>query len=464
MSSSSSSSSSITTSNEIIKNLQEQLQLDPCTLDFANECDKQSFALSKYRNEFHFPKPLKESIPNAPMIYFCGNSLGLQPKKTRQYVLEELDIWANKGVEGHFESHNPKRPWVITDEFVQKTSASLVGANKLSEVAIMNSLSVNLHLLLVAFYHPTPQRYTVIMEAGAFPSDRYAIQSHLKLRNIELSHIIEVSPRSGEHTLRSQDILDTITKHKDTLALVFFSGVQYYTGQAFEIEIITKAAHDAGAFAVWDLAHAVGNIPLKLSDWQVDGACWCTYKYLNSGPGNIGGFFIHQKHEENTQFDRLAGWWGHTLESRFDMRAPFDPIPGAFGYRLSNPPVLCTATLLASLELFEDATHAALVYKSQRLTAYLEYLLHGQSAFANHIKKHITIISPKMLSHRGAQLSLLFHDSKQLDQVAKALEKNNVICDIRKPDVMRIAPAPLYNSFQDVYRFVNIISNVFKSQ
>mmetsp|Transcript_36857 Transcript_36857/g.92381 ORF Transcript_36857/g.92381 Transcript_36857/m.92381 type:complete len:480 (+) Transcript_36857:98-1537(+) len=390
-----------------------------------------------------------------PWLYFCGNSLGLQPRATPGLINEELEIWANLGVEGHFASANKVRPWADTDLFVQKQSARLVGAQT-EEVAIMNSLTVNLHLLMIAFYKPTKDRYRIIVEGGAFPSDRYALESQAQLHNLDPKDtIVELHPREGERTLRTEDILDTIRAQGDKLALVLMSGVQYYTGQYFDIPSITSTAHSVGALAGFDLAHAVGNVPLRLHDWEVDFACWCTYKYLNSGPGNIGGAFVHMIHGKRHDLHRLSGWWGHNAKTRFDMTKPFDPIPGALGFRLSNPPVLCVTALLASLQEFERVSMEQLRQKSLLLTAYLEHLLLSELG-----SDCLEIITPKNFEERGCQLSLLFHDLTLLDKVVIHFEKHHVCCDVRKPNVIRVAPVPLYNRFVDVYHFVRLLKEV----
>jgi len=319
----------------------------------------------------------------------------------------------------------------------------------------MNSLTVNCHLFLISFYQPTQQRFKILMEGHAFPSDRYAVASQVKLRGFDpASAIIELNPREGENTLRTEDIIKAIEENKDSLALVFFSGVQYYTGQFFDLKAISAKAHEIGAYAGFDCAHAAGNIDLQLHDWDVDFACWCTYKYLNSGPGCIGGAFLHEKHA-NRKEDRLAGWWGHNAETRFDMTQPFEAIPGPFGYRLSNPPVVCTASLLGSLRVIEEAGGIKkLRKKSLLLTEYLEILFHEM------IGEEIMILTPSNPKDRGCQLSLFFKRDEVLERVAIAMETAPPICDIRKPNVMRVAPVPLYNSFSDVFNFVSWLKSV----
>mmetsp|Transcript_10020 Transcript_10020/g.28178 ORF Transcript_10020/g.28178 Transcript_10020/m.28178 type:complete len:443 (-) Transcript_10020:74-1402(-) len=431
------------------------------TLEYARKMDEAD-EFRKFRGEFHIPRKTVPSEDEASRkietLYFCGNSLGCLPKRTRALVNEELDVWADLGVEGHFSSTNPSRPWVITDEFVQEESASVVGA-KPHEVAVMNSLTVNLHLFMISFYKPTETRFKIIMEGHAFPSDRYAVRSQVEMRGQDPdAAIIEITPRAGEHTLRTEDIVARIEQEGSSVALVMFSGVQYYTGQFFDLQALAAAAHKVGAYAGFDLAHAVGNVPLKLHDWGADFACWCTYKYLNSGPGNIGGAFVHERHGAGEHLDRLAGWWGHKLTSRFDMDQPFEPIPGAFGWRLSNPPVLCVAALLGSLQVFQEAGGVvALRAKSEKLTGYLEFLLNTVLE-----KGTVQIITPSDPVQRGCQLSLLFLKDSSLEKVEKAMLASPPICDTRKPNVIRVAPTPLYNSFEDVFRFVEWLAVTLK--
>jgi len=375
----------------------------------------------------------------------CGNSLGLQPKTTRQYITDELDRWQNNAVHGHFTG---PFPWLNIDEFVYKLAATVVGA-KPEEVAIMNSLTANLHFMMVPFYRPTAQRFKILVEKRAFPSDTYAVESQIRFHGFDpATSMIEISPRSGEFVLRNEDILRIINEEGDKIALVMFSGLQYYTGQWFEMHKITEAAHKKGCIVGWDLAHAVGNVPLQLHDWDVDFACWCSYKYLNAGPGAIGGCFVHENHAR-TDRPRFAGWWGHDLQTRFEMNSPFSAIPGAFGFRLSNPCVFSCTALRASLEISTSAGMQRLRKKSLLLTAYLWLLLETQLSD----KHDVTIITPKCEDHRGCQLSLVckHKSSKQLEH---QLALRGVIVDSRDPDVIRVAPTPLYNTFEDVRNFV----------
>ena len=404
------------------------------TRQFAREMDDAD-VLSKFRNHFHFPQHNKKDA-----IYFCGNSLGLQPKTAKDYLEQELKDWAEFGVEGHFQS---KRPWFAYHTFFTESLAKLVGAT-VKEVVAMNTLTVNLHLLMLSFYRPTKLRYKIIMEAGAFPSDMYAMETQAQLHGFNPDDaVIEISPRKGEHTLRIEDIESTIKKHKKNLALVLFGGVNYYTGQFFDIKKITELAHEAGAIAGFDLAHAVGNKVLHLHDWKVDFACWCSYKYLNSGPGGVGGIFVHETHTKNPKTFRLAGWWGHDEKTRFKMRKGFKPMKSAESWQMSNAQVFNMAAHRASLDIFDEVGMNLLAEKSLHLTAYTESLLRQ----ITHLK--FDIITPSDPLERGCQLSLLFKSRGK--EVFTYLEKNGIIADWREPNVIRIAPVPLYNSYQDVY-------------
>jgi kynureninase len=395
------------------------------------------------RNEFHFPP----HHDGSSSIYLCGNSLGLQPRNTVAYVTEELLKWQKHGVEGHFPDVNPERPWVTADENCKNDMAVVVGAKPV-EVAVMNSLTANLHFLMAAFYRPTATRYKILMEGKAFPSDKFALQSQGVLHGHE-DAIIEMFPRDGEYTLRTEDIEAKIAAEGSEIAIVVFSGIQYYTGQLFEMDRITAAAHAVGCKVGFDLAHAVGNAPLKLHDWGCDFACWCNYKYMNSGPGNIGGIFVHDRYENDQTLTRMAGWWGHRKEDRFEMEHKFIASPGAQSFMVSNPPVLCIAALRASTELFMKAGMSNLREKSVKMTAFLEALVDVR------LKDKVTILTPRNPDHRGAQLSLVFN--KPVIDVHKAVSARGVICDVRKPDVMRIAPAPLYNNFSDVFTFIEYL-------
>ncbi|KAL1924141.1 uncharacterized protein VTP21DRAFT_7176 [Calcarisporiella thermophila] len=388
-------------------------------------------------------------------VYFCGNSLGLLPLKSKVYVEEELDVWAKRGVVSHF-NHPYGRPWVSIEDNVVGRSAELIGA-KPDEVAIMNTLTGNLHYLLTSFYQPTSRRYKILMEEKPFPSDRYAIESQLRLHGFDPADaLIFQKPREGEYTLRTEDILSTIEREGESIALVLFSGVQYYTGQLFEIEKITKAGHSKGCIVGFDLAHAVGNVPMKLNEWGVDFACWCTYKYLNSGPGGIAGLFVHEKHSDvSSNRPRFGGWWGVERDVRFQMDKVFPLRVGAAGYQLSNPSVLNTVSLLGSLQIFEEVTMPKLRAKSKLLTAYLEYLLDTEIGGLLDFK----IITPRDPEQRGCQLSLILSDS-QFDRIFNALMAEGVVCDERRPNCIRIAPVPLYNTFMDVRKFIDILKRL----
>lgn len=406
---------------------------------FAQRLDEDD-SLKDFRQLFHFPTQKNGS----DFLYFCGNSLGLQPRTAKQALDSELEDWANLGVEGHFHG---KKPWFHYHKFLTEHSAELVGGRH-HEVVIMNQLTVNLHLLMVSFYKPTKTRFKIIMEAGAFPSDMYAIESQVKFHGYDYDEaVIEIEPREGEHTLRTEDILQTIEENGEQTALVFFAGVQYYTGQFFEIEKITAAAHSVGAIAGWDLAHTAGNLPLKLHDWKVDFAAWCSYKYLNSGPGNVSGVFVHEKHglDENTH--RFAGWWGHKESERFQMKRGYIPEPGAAGWQMSNAPVFGMAVHLSSLEIFHKAGMENIRAKSKMLTAYLqETLKYVQN---NNPALDFNVITPENPEHRGAQLSILVKENGKA--LFDYITENGVIADWREPNVIRLAPAALYNSFTDIY-------------
>jgi kynureninase len=408
----------------------------------AKELDD-SDKLSTYRNKFFMPQHSKHDA-----IYLCGNSLGLQPKHTADYFKQELEDWAKFGVEGHFEAEHP---WFKYHHFFKKSLADIVGA-KDTEVVAMNTLTVNLHLLMLSFYRPTKTRYKIIMEAGAFPSDMYAVETQVLMHGFKTDQaIIEVAPRKGEHTIREEDIMKAIEKNKSSVALVLFGGVNYYTGQLFNIKNITEAAHKAGAKCGFDLAHAVGNIPLKLHDWGVDFACWCSYKYLNSGPGGVGGIFVHEKHCKDKKTFRLAGWWGHDEKTRFKMQKGFVPMPTAESWQMSNAQVFNMVAHRASLDIFDDIGMKALREKSKQLTAYCYYLLKE----LKNVK--FDIITPENEEERGCQLSLLF--DKNGKKIFTYLQSNGVIADWREPNCIRIAPVPLYNSYEDVYEFYSLLLN-----
>lgn len=414
------------------------------SLEFAISCDEKD-ELRSFREKFHFPKDEK----GENFIYMCGNSLGLQPKSTRKYIEEELEDWAQHGVEGHVRA---RHPWMPYHEFLTENMANLVGA-KPGEVVVMNSLTVNLHLLMVSFYRPTKSRYKIVIEGDAFPSDIYAVKSQLDFHGLDVEDgLIVLESREGEEHLHTSDILEVLRREGDSIALVMLSGVNYYTGQAFDIEKITKVGHEIGAVVGWDLAHAAGNIDLKLHEHGVDFAAWCSYKYINSGPGSLSGVFIHERHAEREDLKRFAGWWGHEKESRFTMPDDFVPIKGAEGWQLSNPPILSMAAIRASLDIFKEAGIDRLRAKSKRLTAYLEFLL------SDIVREKVQILTPKNPDERGCQLSLRIPSGDK--SIVEAFAKRGVITDWREPDVMRVAPTPLYNSFEDVWRFVNVLKEV----
>lgn len=417
------------------------------TLDYAQYLDEND-PLRNFREQFYIPL-----VNGREAIYFTGNSLGLQPKTTQEYVLNELEDWANYGVEGHLHSRNP---WLSYHEMFPGLLAQIVGGLP-EEIVVMNQLTVNLHLLMISFYRPTKQKFKIICEAKAFPSDQYAIKSQVELHGLDPDEaIIEIEPRAGKHCLHKDDILNAIKKHGNETALVLFGGVNYYSGQVFDMAAISKAAHEAGAYCGIDLAHAAGNIELKLHDWDIDFACWCSYKYLNSGPGGVAGAFIHQRHISDKKIVRLAGWWGHDKASRFKMGKDFDPIPTAEGWQLSNAPVLSMAAHKASLDIFKAAGMDNLVKKGKALSGYLLYILdeiNKQTA-----EQVIEIITPHSETERGCQVSMLM--LKNGKQVFDSLIRAGVIADWREPNVIRVAPVPLYNSFEEVYKFGEVISKM----
>jgi kynureninase len=412
------------------------------TLSYARKLDRND-PLKKFRNQFHIP-----SVKGKPALYFTGNSLGLQPKSAKKFIDQELTDWAKLGVEGHFHA---KRPWLYYHKFTKKALSQIVGA-KPSEVVAMNQLTVNLHLMMVSFYRPTAKRYKLIVEAGAFPSDQYAFESQVKFHGLNPDEaIVELKPRDGEATIRIEDILTTIKQHGDTVALVLIGAVQYYTGQFFDIRKITEAAHAVGAYAGFDCAHAVGNVELDLHKNNVDFAVWCSYKYLNSGAGSIAGAFVHESHASNNALPRFAGWWGHHEAERFQMKKGFIPMPGVDGWQLSNFPVLSGAAHLASLEIFQAAGIKNLRKKSIQLTGFLEALLNAIDKDG----RYFTVFTPKNSKERGCQLSIAVkYDGKK---VFSKLTKAGVIADWREPGVIRVAPVPLYNTFEDVFLFSKIL-------
>lgn len=415
------------------------------TLDFVQKLDAQD-ALRPFREQFIFPKHKGENV-----LYFCGNSLGLQPKTVRQALLDELDHWGTHCVEGHFRGD---MPWMHYHKFLTPQAARLVGALP-HEVVVMNTLTVNLHLAMVSFYRPTPQRFKIIMEAGAFPSDQYAVESQVRWHGFEPEKaIVEISPRAGEDTLRTEDILQIIEKEVAATALVMFAGVNYYTGQFYDLEKIATAAHRVGANVGFDLAHAAGNLPLKLHDWNADFAVWCSYKYLNSGPGGPAALFIHERHGNNPALPRFAGWWGHDEGERFQMKKGFKPMRGAEGWQLSNAQIFSFAAHKASLDIFDKAGMENLRAKSLLLTGFLEFVL----SEANKDKNLFKIITPTNPAERGCQLSLLTDEHGK--SLFNYLTDNGVMADWREPNVIRFAPVPLYNSFEDVWRLGELIKHI----
>jgi kynureninase len=396
--------------------------------------------LLAFRDRFHIPK----MADGSDCTYLAGHSLGLQPKSARHYVEQELQEWARLGVEAHFHARNP---WMPYHEILIEPVCRLVGALPI-EVVVMNSLTVNLHLMMVSFYRPTSQRNKILIEVNAFPSDQYAVKSQIQYHGYDPENsLIELKPRHGETWIRSEDIEELIDRDGEKIALVMLAGVNYYNGQAFDFQRITNAGHAKGCIVGFDLAHAAGNLPLKLHDWNIDFAVWCSYKYLNGGPGAIAGCFVHERHARDSELPRFTGWWGHDKISRFRMPQDFQAIPGAEGWQLSNPSILSAATLRASLEIFDEATMQRLRAKSELLTGYLEFLLD------QNIPKEFSIITPRDSANRGAQLSLRVTENGRA--VCDALAKDGVICDWREPDILRVAPVPLYNTFSDVHTFAD---------
>ena len=418
------------------------------SLSFARKLDK-SDPLRAFRNKFHMP-----TLNGNPAIYLTGNSLGLQPKAVREIVNEELDDWARLGVEGHVHA---RRPWVEYHKFTKKALAAIAGA-KTSEVVAMNQLTVNLHLLMVSFYRPSGKRFKILAEAGAFSSDQYVFESQLKYHGYDPAEaLVEIRPREGESYLRTEDIVRVIEENAENLSLILFGAVQYYTGQFFDVKTITDRGHKAGAIVGFDLAHAMGNVKLNLHDDGVDFAAWCSYKYLNSGPGAIAGAFVHERHGKNFDLPRFAGWWGHNEKERFAMKKGFHGMTGADGWQLSNHPVLQGAAHLASLEIIREAGMKALRKKSVQLTGYLEFWLNTIDP-ENHYYKLLTPANP---NERGCQLSLFMIQNGK--KVFERLPGAGVIADWREPNVMRLAPVPLYNSFEDVFRFAEIFIKALKA-
>lgn len=407
------------------------------SLEFAQELDRQDL-LRTYRASFIFPRHQEQDA-----LYFCGNSLGLQPAAVKSALLAEVDQWAQYGVEGHFQG---EKPWMHYHKFLKEASARLVGALP-EEVVVMNTLTVNLHLMMVSFYRPAGQRFKIIMEGGAFPSDQYAVESQVRWHGYDPAEaIVEVMPRPGEETLRTEDIIRTIEQEAEQVALVMFGGVNYYTGQFFDLAAITGAGHRAGAYVGFDLAHTAGNLPLELHRWGPDFAVWCSYKYLNSGPGGPSGVFVHERHADNPQLPRFAGWWGHSEPVRFEMKKGFIPMPGADGWQLSNAQIFSFAAHLASLKIFDAAGMQNLREKSLQLTAYLAFILES----VQNDRLNFQVITPGDPESRGCQLSVLTSSNGR--ELFEYLHRNGAIADWREPNVIRLAPVPLYNSFEDVWK------------
>lgn len=413
------------------------------TREFARQLDKED-QLSKYREEFIFPK-----VNGKDVIYFVGNSLGLQPRSAKKYVDEIMKDWAELAVEGHF--YAEKSWWDYHERFSEKL-ATVVGA-KPAEVTVMNTLTVNLHLLMVSFYRPSGKRFKIICEEKAFPSDQYMISSQVRFHGYDPKDaIVEIKKRDGENNFRTEDVLAKIKEVGEECALVLIGGVNYYTGQVFDMETITKAGHEVGAYVGWDLAHAAGNIELKLSEWNVDFAAWCSYKYMNSGPGNASGCFINEKYHNKKDIPRFEGWWGHNKERRFLMEPEFQPEPTADAWQISNAPILAMAPYLASLEMFAEVGMPALIEKRNKIVAYLEFVLHE---IDKDVESTFEIITPADQAQRGTQLSVFLHGEGK--ELFRYLMDQGVITDWREPNVIRLAPAPFYCSFEDMYEFGQIL-------
>jgi len=412
--------------------------------DFAQQLDTED-PLRSFRDRFHLPL----GNNSEPLIYFAGNSLGLMPKSAREVVEKELDDWADLGVDAHLKA---KTPWYSYHQTLRDPTARIVGA-KPAEVICMNSLTVNLHLMMATFYQPTKSRFKILMEDPAFPSDTYAIKTQIRHHGLNpRDALVLARPRKGELTVRTEDTIDLIEKNRDSLAVVWIAGVNFFTGQVFDMATITNAAQKHGIIAGFDLAHAVGNVPLSLHDWNVDFAVWCSYKYLNAGPGAVAGAFVHERHATNTNLPRLAGWFGNDPDTRFRMHLEpeFIPVPSADGWQISNPPILSMAPLRASLAIFEEAGMDALRQKSIKLTNYLQFLLEDGGA-----SKLFNVITPREAGERGCQLSIQAQEHPK--ELFAKLEAAGVKCDFREPNVIRAAPTPLYNTFHEVWRFANVL-------
>ena len=413
-------------------------------LDFAKQQDDLD-ELSDYRNKFHIPKDKNGN----ELIYFTGNSLGLQPKSTKDYINQELEDWANHGVEGHTEAKNP---WLPYHEFLTESMANLVGAKPI-EVVVMNTLTANLHFMMVSFYQPTKTRYKIVIESDAFPSDKYAVESQLRHHGYDDNEgLILWKPRKGEELLHYEDLEAILESQGNEIALIMIGGVNYYTGQYFDLKRITNLGHKHGCIVGFDCAHGAGNVELNLHNSEADFAVWCTYKYLNSGPGSLAGCFVHERHAYNKNLNRFTGWWSHNKQTRFNMRHEFDVLPGAEGWQLSNPPILSMAAIKASLDMFNEIGIKKLTEKSKKLTGYFEFLIQQLN------NPSIKIITPSNPNERGCQLSIQVKNADK--NLHNKLTKAGVISDWREPDVIRCAPVPFYNSFKDVYNMVEELKTI----
>ncbi len=420
-------------------------QLGP---DYAKQQDLLD-ELSDYRNQFHIPKDNNGN----ELIYLTGNSLGLQPKITKDYINQVLEDWANLGVEGHTEAKNP---WLPYHEFLTESMANLVGAKSI-EVVVMNTLTANLHFMMVSFYQPTETRYKILIESDAFPSDKYAVESQLRHHGYnDKEGLILWKPRENEELLRYEDLEAILETHGNEIALIMIGGVNYYTGQFFDLKRITELGHKHGCIVGFDCAHGAGNVVLNLHDSGADFAVWCTYKYLNSGPGSLSGCFVHEKHAYDKTLNRFTGWWSHNKQTRFNMRHEFDVLPGAEGWQLSNPPILSMAAIRASLDLFNEVGITKLTEKSKKLTGYFEFLIHQLN------NQDIKIITPGNPEERGCQLSIQVKNADK--SLHDKLTKAGVISDWREPDVIRCAPVPLYNTFQDIYNMVEKLKTILYNE
>ena len=454
------------------------------TLEHAKSLDD-ACPLKRFRNEYIIPSKANLKVQDAadleipadasdPGIYFCGNSLGLQPKRTAEYITAQLNTWSHLNVHGHFRSvkNSPLKPWQELCDQASTLSAPIVGASP-SEVSMQATLTVNLHLLMASFYRPTAKRNKILMEYHAFPSDHYAVESQVELHGYSPKEsVILLSPAEGEHVLTTERILATIDEHVDEIALVLLPGIQYYTGQLLDIRTITAHARSKNLIIGWDLAHAAGNVPLKLHEWDVDFAAWCTYKYMNSGPGGMGGLFVHDRHGAVTKDEktgeltfrhRLTGWYAGDRSCRFNMDNKFVPIEGAKGFQISNPSAIDLASLIASLSVFAETSIEDLREKSLKITAYAEHLLLSNTPIVDGQPAY-QIITPCDPLQRGAQLSVLFNKDGLLEKVGEKMEEEGVVADQRKPNVCRVAPVPMYNSYEEVWKIVRIIKEACSGQ